>query len=91
MSIEKEESQQRKEEREHEMRMLYMMLGNPDQPNNANISPIPSILNAYPYASVQQQNFRSVSSMSTPTYAVNEDKTYFSIMKPFNFAFHVGN
>ena len=73
------ENQQRKEEREHEMQMLLMMLGNTNQPRNADTFPMPSILNAYPHASVQQQNYGSVSSISTPSYAVHEDKTYFQL------------
>ena len=73
------ENQQRKEEREHEMQMLCMMLGNTNQTNNSDISPIPSIFNAYPYASVQQQNFGNISSASTAAFAVNEDKTYFQL------------
>ena len=59
------QNQLRKEEREHEMRMLSIMLGNTSQLNNA-VSPIhvPSFLNAY--SSVQRQNFGSVSSIGVP-------------------------
>jgi hypothetical protein len=73
------ENQRRKEEREHEMRMLSMMLGNANQLNHATSSTTPSVLNSYPYASVQHQNIGSVSSMSTSAYCVNEDKTYFKL------------
>jgi hypothetical protein len=73
------ENQRRKEEREHEMRMLSMMLGNENQLNHATSSTTPSVLNAFPYASVQHQNIGSVSSMSTSAYRVNEDKTYFKL------------
>ena len=68
------ENQQRKEEREHEMQMLCMILG-----NNSDISPIRSILDVYPYASVHQQNFGKVSSVSTTTFTVNEEKMYFQL------------
>lgn len=73
------ENQGRKEEREHEMRMFSMMLGNANQLNHATSSTTPSFLNAYPYASIQQQNIGSVSSMNTSAYCVDEDKTYFKL------------
>ena len=76
------ENQQRKEEREHEMKMLSIMFGNANQLNRAMnpTTPIPSVLNAYPYASIQQQNIGSVSSMNTEAYSnVIEDKTFFQL------------
>ena len=85
MKIEKEHEFQReqiklenqwwKKEREHEMRMLNMMLGNPNQLNHATTSTTPPFLNA----SIQHQNIGSVSSMHTSACCINEDKTYFQL------------